>query len=158
MQNGRKVVGAGADKTARILDLAANGAPPQQVAAHDAPIRSVRFFEAPNTNAPMIVTGSWDRTVKYWDLRSATPTATLTLPERVYSLDARNKLLVIATADRQNHLVNLDNWGAIWRTRQSPLKHQSRVVTCFLDGTGFALGGIEGRVSFQYAADQDDTK
>jgi len=106
----------------------------------------------------MIVTGSWDRTVKYWDLRSATPAAQLSFAERVYSLDARNRLLVIATADRQLHLVNLDNWGAIWSTRQSPLKHQSRVVTCFLDATGFALGGIEGRVSFQYASQQDDAR
>jgi mRNA export factor len=106
----------------------------------------------------MVVTGSWDRTVKYWDLRSATPAAQLALPERVYSLDTRNKLLAIATADRQLHLVNLDNWGAIWRTRLSPLKHQSRVITCFLDATGFALGGVEGRVSFQYATDQDNDR
>ncbi|KAH8793201.1 WD40-repeat-containing domain protein [Hyaloscypha finlandica] len=153
--DGQKVVGAGADKTARMLDLGANGAPAQQVAAHDAPIRSVRFFDAPNANAPMVVTGSWDRTVKFWDLRSATPAAQLALPERVYALDARNKLLVVVTADRQNHLVNLEQWGTIWRTRQSPLNHQSRVVTCFLDGSGFALGSIEGRVSFQYTSDQD---
>jgi mRNA export factor len=103
----------------------------------------------------MVVTGSWDKTVKYWDLRSPTPAAQLVCPERVYSLDARNKMVVIATADRQLHLVNLDNWSAIWRTRESPLKHQTRVVTCFLDSTGFAMGGIEGRVSFQYASDQD---
>lgn len=106
----------------------------------------------------MVVTGSWDRTVKYWDLRSATPAAQLALPERVYSLDVRSKLLVIATANRQNHLVDLNNWGAIWRTRQSPLNHQSRVVTCYLDASGFALGSIEGRVSFQYATDQDHAR
>jgi mRNA export factor len=152
------VVGAGADRTARILDLGANGAPAQQVAAHDGPIRSVRFFEAPNTNAPMVVTGSWDRTIKYWDLRTPTPVAQLTFPDRVYSLDTKKKLLVIATADRNLHLVDLNNWGAVWRTRESPLKHQSRVVTCFLDGSGFALGGIEGRISFQHASDRDHAK
>ena len=152
------VVGAGADKTARILDLGANGAPAQPVAAHDGPIRSVRFISTPKTNASLVVTGSWDRTVKYWDLRTPTPIAQLTFPERVYSLDARNKLLVVATADRNLHLVDLDNLGTVWRTRESPLKHQSRVVTCFLDGAGFALGSIEGRITFQYAFDQDNTK
>jgi len=152
------VVGAGADKTARVLDLGANGAPAQQVAAHDGPIRSVRFFNTPKTNTEMVVTGSWDRTVRYWDLRTPTPVAQITFSERVYSLDARNKLLVVATADRNLHLVDLDNLGAVWRSRESPLKHQSRVVTCFLDGSGFALGGIEGRISFQYATDQDHAR
>ncbi|KAG9241988.1 hypothetical protein BJ878DRAFT_556705 [Calycina marina] len=42
--DGRTVVGCGADKTARILDLGANGATAQQVAAHDAPIKAVKFI------------------------------------------------------------------------------------------------------------------
>jgi len=93
VQDGQKVIGAGADKTAKILDLAANGAAPQQVAAHDAPIRSVRFIEAPNTNAPMIVTGSWDKSIKYWDLRQATPVATVMMQDKVFAMDGKSQFL-----------------------------------------------------------------
>jgi mRNA export factor len=150
LQDGQKVVGAGTDKGARLLDLGANGAPAQQVAVHDAPIKAVRFFEAPNTNAPMIATGSWDKTVKYWDLRQATPVGTLACQDRVYSMDVTDKLLVIGTADRNINIVNLNNPNSFFKTMQSPLKCQTRVVSCFNDAGGFAVGSIEGRSAFQW--------
>lgn len=47
----------------------------------------------------MVASGSWDKTVKYWDTRTATPIASVDVGERVYALDARERLLVIGTAD-----------------------------------------------------------
>jgi hypothetical protein len=32
----------------------------------------------------------------------------------------------------------------------SPLKHQTRIVACFPNATGFAIGSTEGRVGIQY--------
>ena len=32
----------------------------------------------------------------------------------------------------------------------SPLKWQTRVISCFPSGTGFAMGSVEGRVAIQY--------
>jgi len=37
----------------------------------------------------------------------------------------------------------------------SPLKWQTRVVSCFPQGNGFAVGSIEGRVGIQYIDDKD---
>jgi mRNA export factor len=56
----------------------------------------------------MLVTGSWDKTVKYWDLRQAQPAATLQCQERVYTLDVKDKLLVVGTADRYINVINLN--------------------------------------------------
>jgi hypothetical protein len=42
---------------ARLLHPAGNGLP-SQVAAHDQPIRCVRFVQIPGSNIEMIVTGS----------------------------------------------------------------------------------------------------
>jgi mRNA export factor len=125
------------------------------VAKHDEPIRAVRFFQAPASNAPMIVTGSWDKTLKYWDLRQPTAIASLTCKERVYSMDVQKSLLVAATADRHIHVVGLDNPTVFERTIQSPLRTQTRVVSCFTEATGFAVGSIEGRCAFQYLRDTD---
>jgi mRNA export factor len=154
-QDGQKVVGAGSDKSAKLLDLGANGAPAQNVAVHDAPIRTIRFVDIPNTNTPMLVTGSWDKTVKYWDLRSSTAVATIPCQERVYAMDVKDKLLVIATAERHINIVNLDDPGKIFKTGQSPLKHQTRAVSCFKDANGYMIGSIEGRCAFQYVNDKE---
>ncbi|KAF7506184.1 RNA export factor gle2 [Endocarpon pusillum] len=151
--DGTKVAGASADKSAKIIDLASNSTTAQQVAAHDQPIRTCRFIES--SGNPMLVTGSWDKTVKYWDLRSSTPVANIENQERVYSMDVKNKLLVIATADRYINIVNLDEPTKFYKTLQSPLKYQTRVVSCFTDAMGFAVGSIEGRCAIQYVEDKD---
>lgn len=104
---------------------------------------------------PLLITGSWDKTVKYWDLRQQTPIATLECQERVYTMDVKNKLLVIGTADRYINVVNLNEPGKFYKTLQSPLKWQTRVVSCFSDANGFAIGSIEGRCAIQYVEDKD---
>jgi mRNA export factor len=103
----------------------------------------------------MIVTGSWDKTVKYWDLRSSTPAASIPCQERVYAMDVKDKLLVIATAERHVNVVNLDDPGKFFKTMQSPLKHQTRAVSCFKEANGFMIGSIEGRCAFQYINEKE---
>ncbi|KAI9891283.1 MAG: RNA export factor gle2 [Vezdaea aestivalis] len=154
-KDGKRVVGAGADKAARVLDLGNPGAGAQQVAAHEQPIKAARFISVPNSNDQMLVTGSWDKKVKYWDLRTAAAVATVDCQERVYSLDVRDKLLVIGTADRYINIINLQDPAKFYKTIQSPLKWQTRVVSCFTDAGGFAVGSIEGRCAIQYVEEKD---
>ena len=144
-------MGAGADKSARAFDLTSQQT--QTVAQHDQPIRCCAFANV--NNQQILVTGSWDKTVKYWDLRQQAPVVTLNCQERVYTLDVRDKLLVIGTADRYIDIVNLDKPDAFYKSIQSPLKFQTRVVSCFTDAMGFAVGSIEGRCAIQYVEDKD---
>lgn len=89
LKDGTKVVGAGADKVAHLLDLGSGSPNSTPVAVHDAPIRAVKFFEHPSSNGPMIVTGSWDKTVKYWDIRAPTgsPASSLSIADKVYAME-----------------------------------------------------------------------
>lgn len=122
-----------------------------QVAAHDMAISSVRFFQAPSSSSPMIVTGSWDKTIKYWDLRTSQAVATVDCKQKVYSMDVAKKLLVVATAARGFRLINLDNPTVIFDEPDiQQLKKESRVVRCFPDGNGFAVGSFEGRCAIYY--------
>jgi len=156
-RDGSKVVGAGADKAARLIDLGAGQNVASQVAAHDQPIRCVRFFDMPNTNEQMLVTGSWDKTIKYWDLRQSTAVATVTCQERVYAMDVKNQLLVVGTADRYINVINLSDPTKFYKTIQSPLKWQTRAISCFTGGEGFAVGSIEGRCAIQYVEEKDSS-
>jgi mRNA export factor len=138
-----------------MLDLGSGSTTAVQVAAHDQPIKSVKFFELPNSNQAMIVTGSWDKTIKYWDTRQSQPVASVQCQERVYTLDVKKNLLVVGTADRYINVINLSEPNKFYKTLQSPLKWQTRVVSCFSDATGFAVGSIEGRCAIQYVEEKD---
>lgn len=74
----------------------------------------------------------------------------LDMPERVYDLDVRGNLMVVATAGR--HVIAYDVSGQPQEhsRKESPLKYQSRCISCFTDTTGFAVGSIEGRVGIHY--------
>eukprot|EP00775_Hariotina_reticulata_P003233 gene3233-3510_t len=121
----------------------------QQVAQHDAPVRHCAFI--PDTN--MLVTGSWDKTLKYWDLRTPNTIFSYQLPERCYALDVKYPLLVVGTADRHLLVFNLSSPQQPYKQLISPLKWQTRCVSCFPDKTGYLVGSIEGRVAVQHVDD-----
>jgi mRNA export factor len=147
--DGSTVFSVGADKAVRMWRLGES--PPNnlapQIGVHEAPAKAVGFLPASN----LVVSGGWDRKLKFWDTRSPTPAGVLELPERVYDLDVRGSLMVVATAGR--HILTYNVGGAQPQEhsrKESPLKYQSRCVACFPDQTGFALGSVEGRVGVQY--------
>jgi len=154
-KEGNKVLSGGADNAARMFDITTGTS--QQVAQHDAPVKVVKWIEAPQGG--ILATGSWDKTVKYWDLRSPTPVSTVQLPERCYSMDVQYPLMVVGTAERHIQIFNLTNPTSAYKTIPSPLKWQTRVVSCFTSSqnSGFAIGSIEGRVAIQYVDEKDSS-
>ncbi|KAF2266709.1 Poly(A)+ RNA export protein-like protein [Lojkania enalia] len=141
-----------------IIDFRNNPNPgvieqPTMAKAHDEAVKTIRWFQTGGQD--YLATGSWDKKVKFWDLKSANPVGTLDCGERVYTMDVKDNLMVIGTAERHIHMVNLNDPGKIAKTITSPLKWQTRVVSCFTDATGFAVGSIEGRCAIQYADDKN---
>ncbi|KAJ1557125.1 hypothetical protein HK405_000762, partial [Cladochytrium tenue] len=111
--DGTKLVSAGADKAARVMDL--NTGQTVQVAAHDGVIRCTKFVEVPGAAGPVVVTGGWDKTVRYWDMRAQNPILNVALPERCYTMDATGPLLVVGTAERHVMIYNLANPSAAFK-------------------------------------------
>ncbi|RDB25690.1 Poly(A)+ RNA export protein [Hypsizygus marmoreus] len=154
-KEGNKVLSGGADNAGRMFDIATGQS--TQVAQHDAPIKVVKWVDTPG--AGILATGSWDKTIKYWDLRAHAPVASVTLPERCYSFDVQYPLLVVGTAERHIQMFNLTNPTTPYKTIISPLKWQTRIVSCFTasSNSGFAIGSTEGRVAFQYVEEKDSS-
>lgn len=145
--DGSTVFSCGADKAVRMWQLGQTPPNniPQQIGSHDADIKSVAYLPS-----NLVVSGGWDRKLKFWDIRSPTPAGVLELPERVYDLDVRGNLMCVATAGR--HIITYDVSGEPREhsRKESPLKYQSRCISCFPDMMGFAVGSIEGRVGIHY--------
>jgi len=108
---------------------------------------------APWLAVNLLVTGSWDKTLKYWDTRQASPALTVALPERCYAMSCVHPLLVVATAERHILVYNLSNPQVPFKTVQSPLKYQTRTVAAFPDRGGYLVGSIEGRVAVNHVED-----
>ncbi|EGW30488.1 nucleoporin GLE2 [Spathaspora passalidarum NRRL Y-27907] len=154
--DGTKVVSGGGDGQVKIYDIASGST--QQIGQHDNVVRAVRYVECGATNTPVVVSGSWDKTLRYWDMRSPQPITTIQLPERVYCMDSSQKLLVVGGADRHISVIDLNNPQQIFKSYQSPLKWQTRTVCCYPQANGFAIGSIEGRCAIQYINDNEQKK
>src|ERR1700722_10806337 len=84
--------------------------------------------------APMIetlFTGSWDRTLRTWDPRSAEPLqSTYHQPHKVLSMDILEDKLVVAMGNRHIYIYDVRNMSETLQKRESSLKYMTRAVGC----------------------------
>lgn len=149
-KDGQRIFSGGCDNKVKMKTLATQQE--QQVGQHDAPVKEVFSVDEMN----MVISGSWDKTLRFWNCQQPTPVATLQLPERVFSMDVKYPLMVVGMADRHIHVYNLQNIQqnpAPYKSGQTALKMQTRTVCAFPDKTGYAVGSIEGRCSIAYVED-----
>mmetsp|Transcript_5155 Transcript_5155/g.12373 ORF Transcript_5155/g.12373 Transcript_5155/m.12373 type:complete len:364 (-) Transcript_5155:95-1186(-) len=149
-RDGQRVFSGGCDNKVKMKNLQTQQE--QQVGQHDAPVKEVFSIDEMN----MVVSGSWDRTLRFWDMRQPNPALTLQQPERVYSMDLKFPLLVVGCAERHINVYNLQTLQQNqnpYKQGQTALRLQTRCVSCFPDKTGYAVGSIEGRCSIAYVED-----
>ena len=87
-----------------------------------------------------LITGSWDRTLRFWDPRSPnTQQSSHGTPERIYALDHVNNSLVVAMASRLFHIYDIRKMGTAAQERESSLKYMTRSLACMPNGEGLYL-------------------
>jgi len=145
--DGKTVFSGGCDNKGVMWDLEKNTS--NVVAQHDGAIKFIKWIP----ELKVLMTGGWDKKIKYWDLKSNNPAMTIDIPDKFYCGDQLEDLAVIGTAGRKIVIYNLAQPGEPYATINSPLKFQSRCISCFPDKTGFALGSIEGRVAITNITD-----
>ncbi|XP_041368804.1 mitotic checkpoint protein BUB3-like isoform X2 [Gigantopelta aegis] len=134
----------GLDKTLKMYDF--NATAETVVGKHEAPIRCVEYCSDEN----VIVTGSWDSTVKLWDPRAPCCSGSFAQPDKVYTLAVCGDRLVVGTAGRRVLVWDLRNMGYVQQKRESSLKYQTRCIRTFPNKQGYVLSSIEGRVAVEY--------
>ncbi|GFO41968.1 mitotic checkpoint protein bub3 [Plakobranchus ocellatus] len=128
----------GLDKTLKMYDF--NTSTDQVVGTHTAPIRCVEY--APDVN--MVITGSWDSTIKLWDPRGPSAVGTFPQPNKVYTMSVCGESLIVGTAGRRVLVWDLRNMGYVQQRRESNLKYQTRCIRSFPNKQGYVLSSIEG--------------
>ncbi|GJE85362.1 WD40 repeat-like protein [Phanerochaete sordida] len=132
---------------ASVRELEFNTEKINNLGQHSDAISSMNWSKDLNS----LITGSWDRTIRFWDPRAATAQQSSTsLPERVYHMDLVNNTLVVAMASRIFHIYDIRNMSAPSQSRESSLKYMTRALACMADGQGYATASVEGRIAVEY--------
>jgi len=132
------------DHTVKVYDF--NASAETVVGTHDAPVRCVEY--APNVN--VVVTGSWDQSIKLWDPRTPCNAGSFPQPDKVYTLAVCGDKLLVGTAGRRVLVWDMRNMGYVQQRRESSLKYQTRCIRSFPNKQGYVLSSIEGRVAVEY--------
>ncbi|GFY70575.1 mitotic checkpoint protein BUB3 [Trichonephila inaurata madagascariensis] len=128
----------------KTMDL--NSSEHKTVGIHDAAIRCVEY--CPDIHA--IITGSWDQTVKLWDVRSYEAPSTYRVPDKVYTMAVCGDRLIIGTAGRRIVIYDLRAMSYAQQVRESSLKYQTRCIRSFPNKQGYVVSSIEGRIAVEY--------
>lgn len=151
-QDGQSAYMAGCDNKVKAWDLARNQM--MDIGLHQAPVKCLNVINEINS----VCTGSWDSTVKYWDMRTPKSQASVSLAERVYCMDMVYPLLVVGMAERKIAIFDIRKPTTPFRQLDSPLKLQTRCIAAFPNQQGFAIGSIEGRVGIHHVEEKDNSK
>lgn len=153
--DGQQVFSAGTDKIAKMWQLGTNNQ--MTVAAHDEPIRHIFYSKDMGNGSPCLVTASWDKSIRYWDVRAPTgnPLGTVFLGEKIYCMDVRSPLLVVGSSERKLRVYDIRKPTSVFYEKVAQLKYQLRCLATFPDQSGYAVGSIEGRVSIDHVHEKD---
>jgi len=134
----------GLDTSLKVYDFNTNTE--TVVGNHEGAIRCVEY--CPEVN--VVVTGSWDSSVKLWDPRTPCSAGSFAQPDKVYTMAVCGDRLIVGTAGRRVLVWDLRNMGYVQQRRESSLKYQTRSIRTFPNKQGYVLSSIEGRVAVEY--------
>jgi mRNA export factor len=106
-----------------------------------------------SSNLNVLFSGGWDGKLNIWDLRSQNPVLSYQFNNKIYTMSLAHNLLVVGCSDRVVAYFNLAKLQMNQFTPEavfnSHLNYQTRRVCCFPNGTGYAIGSIEGRIAIK---------
>ena len=151
--DGTKILSGGADGIIHIYDIQTRSL--QTLATLNSPVAFLK--KAIINGMELIISGSFDNVINYWDIRTLNATqalSSLQLPDKLFCMDANDSgILVCGCANKNVHLINLAQPNMIFKTTQINLKHQPRGLKCIPGNQGFIIASVEGRCSVVYFDD-----
>eukprot|EP01018_Ginkgo_biloba_P036486 Gb_18321 [translate_table: standard] len=140
---------AGSDGTVRRYNF--NTGSEEILGVHDALVNCIEF----SCDTGQIITGSWDKTLRFWDVRIAPGNERSSVdkcaqPATVESMSLVGYYLVVATGITTVNIYDLRNMSEPIQQRESSLKYKTKCVRCYPNKLGYAVGSVEGRVALEF--------
>ncbi|PAV61074.1 hypothetical protein WR25_21748 [Diploscapter pachys] len=145
-----RVASGGLDQMVKLYDI--ESGTEINLGGHSLGIRCMEF----SNRHELIVSGSWDSTIKLWDIRHRQGTIEAKVSDRVYAMDVNNDKILVGTKDRKIFLYDIRRMDNPEQVRESPLKYQTRNVAFFPSPDAFVVSSIEGRVAVEYVNQSPD--
>lgn len=124
------------------------GSGPTSLSTRDNAVQSLATCHALN----LVLSGSWDATVKGWDARQppADALGTWRVDGKVTSMDLVGMQLLVCTSRETIVRYDVRQMDHPLEVRESPLKYPMRHAALFPNGQGYCLGSLEGRVAVEF--------
>ncbi|KAL8906500.1 MAG: hypothetical protein Q9207_001986 [Kuettlingeria erythrocarpa] len=157
---------AGLDYDVRHLNLSTGAQ--TVLSSHTAGVRSIVY----SSQHRILISASWDSTLHIHHPSSpGTPTTSVSLPSKPFSMSLTPTKLVVAMASRALHIYDLSSLASAasavdssaddpsatisvqiepWQRRESSLKFMTRAIACMPNDAGYASSSIEGRVAVEW--------
>ena len=113
---------------------------------HNAGVKCIEYASDFN----ILISGSWDRTLIYWDIRSGQKISIINLPAKVFCCGQRGNILVLGLSNKYVQTYDLRNYKQYMSLEKTVLKHQLRCMDVFPDQRGYVCSSIEGRTAIKH--------
>ncbi|XP_067121988.1 mRNA export factor-like [Centruroides vittatus] len=145
--DGTKLFSASCDETVNMWDLNTNQL--IRIGQHKSSVKTVDFVTS--SRYSYIMTGSWDRTLKFWDSKSPNPVHNIDLPERCYCAFVKYPMAVVGLAGRTIIVYDLEGGFKEYKRMESPLPCQIRCLIGFVKNNkaNLIVGGEIGAIAVQ---------
>eukprot|EP01132_Coremiostelium_polycephalum_P004005 gene4005-5008_t len=120
----------------------------KEIGRHSDGVKSLAY--QPSTG--LLYSGGWDSKLKVWDTKSGQEVSSHDLGAQIYtmSLSDNTHMLVVGTADKHVTIYDTRNMNIPLQKRESSIKYQTRCIRNYIDGSGYALATVEGRIAMEY--------
>ncbi|MEN2499561.1 MAG: Poly(A)+ RNA export protein rae1 [Marteilia pararefringens] len=121
------------------------------IGSHNGPVSSCHFYEA--SNVELLLSASYDKSLKFWDLRQTANPYVVNMSERVTCADVYSNFGVVCTFDNKVHLFNLSGQPAMVKEKKMNNFIQMSDVKIMKDESNRPMGCVIasslGKVSFE---------
>ncbi len=113
---------------------------------HDDAIKSVVAYNPKG----LVITGSWDKTVKGWTINAPNFAFSTTVSDKVYAMAAAEHFLAVGTADKNISVFDVRKMAQPFFIRPSGFACHIRSLAWLHTNEGYAAASSEGRVAVEF--------